>query len=135
MLTTTSRAVTGATTRYQAPRRNGRSTGAFKRAQWLSPSGLFGRAARDTKSRLDERFHGREPVAAGAREMLQESGVAGPRQAGAKWGFSTKPTRLPNGAATVATRMSPPTSWTGALRVAPAAVKCRTAVSTSGTPQ
>src|SRR5881398_2963449 len=71
MLTTTSRAVTGATTRYQAPRRNGRSTGVFKRAQWVSPSGLFGRAARDTKSRLDQRFHGRNPVAAGARELLQ----------------------------------------------------------------
>src|SRR5437660_2354024 len=71
MLTTTSRAVTGATTRYHAPRRSGRSTAVFNRAQWVSPSGLLGRSARDTESRLDERFHGREFVAAGARELLE----------------------------------------------------------------
>src|SRR5437764_7211324 len=65
MLTTTSRAVTGATTRYQAPRRSGRSTAVFNLAHCASPSGLFGGPARDTKSRLDERFHGRELVAAG----------------------------------------------------------------------
>src|SRR5947207_15686530 len=71
MLTTTSRAVTGATTRYQAPRRSGRSTAVFNLAHCASPSGLFAGPARDTKSRLDERFYGRELVAAGARELLQ----------------------------------------------------------------
>src|SRR5436853_2472444 len=70
MLTTTSRAVTGATTRYQAPRRSGRSTAVFNLAHCASPSGLFGGPARDAKSRLDERFHGHELVAAGARELL-----------------------------------------------------------------
>jgi len=32
---------------------------------------LFGVPARDTKSRLDERVHGRELVAAGARDVLE----------------------------------------------------------------
>src|ERR1051325_2824077 len=120
MLTTTSRAVTGATTRYQAPSRSGRSTAVFSRAQCASPSGLFGRPARDTKSRLDE-------------VALNKAQSAPPGKR--KCGFSIKPTRLPKGSATVATRMSPPTSWIGACRLAPAAVKCRTAASRSGTPQ
>src|SRR5256885_4812474 len=75
MLTTTSRAVTGATTRYQAPRRSGRSTAVFSLAQCPSPSGLFGGPAHDTDIRLDDRFDGRELVAAGAREVSQSHGV------------------------------------------------------------